>query len=431
MKKLIFKLPFTLLFAALISLCAFFSGCLSSEEWFEKTIKENYFYEVPEEAFDGGDFKETVKKYLDIYSAYYTANEYESVKQSNAGSKSGIGISYSYVEGKGVYVASVTGNSPAYISGLRVGDWLESATCKGEKTVFKSASDLSGVVSGAKDGESIEFASADGKTFTLSKAEYTATYTYMCTDSASYAFSYRDSGLKLIESERDKIEYLPEGCAYINLSQFYGSAGTEFMMLAEEFNALNLESMIIDLRSNGGGYVSVMQEIAGCFAEGEAKTAMVARDKYGREDRFSSARIESAKRRVPKGTKIYVMANNGTASASEALIGALVSYGYLEYKDVFLSEFTEGYVDWLTANGVQDIKNARTYGKGIMQSTFTNYTTGEALKLTTAQIYWPNGKCIHDKGLTPEDGCTKVKADWERLKPDTELQNVIKIIESR
>ena len=86
-----------------------------------------------------------------------------------------------------------------------------------------------------------------------------------------------------------------------------------------------------------------------------------------------------------------------TASASEALLGAMISYGTLGYGEIFVTQ-TAG----------ED--SARTYGKGIMQTTFRNGATGEAIKLTTAEIYWPNGVSIHGKGITAADGAAAVQA---------------------
>ena len=78
------------------------------------------------------------------------------------------------------------------------------------------------------------------------------------------------------------------------------------------------------------------------------------------------------------------------------------------------------------------MKEKNGFGKGIMQSTFTNPSTGEALKLTTAKIYWPDGKtCIHDVGLTENDGCTVVKdVKWQHTKNDEELERVIDAIKA-
>ncbi len=187
--------------------------------------------------------------------------------------------------------------------------------------------------------------------------------------------------------------------------------------------------MIIDLRSDGGGYVDVMQEIAGAFTDGQKKPAMIARDKRGNSEIYNCKPL-AAKQRVAKDTAVYVLANSGTASASEALIGALVCYGYLDYGNIYLSDYGEEYINWLTETE-QEIKTAQTYGKGIMQSTFVKRDTGEALKLTTAQIYWPDGKtCIHDRGLRVEDGCKTVAADWVMEKGDPELRAAVEKIKS-
>jgi carboxyl-terminal processing protease len=88
-----------------------------------------------------------------------------------------------------------------------------------------------------------------------------------------------------------------------------------------------------------------------------------------------------------------VLANENTASASECLLGVLVHYGDVlkNNSDVILEMNEEGAY--------------RTYGKGIMQTTYM-LLSGGALKLTTAKIYWPDGETsIHGVGFT--DG-TKV-----------------------
>ena len=131
---------------------------------------------------------------------------------------------------------------------------------------------------------------------------------------------------------------------------------------------------------------------------------------------------------MPQNTKVYVLANCNTASASEALIGAMVCYGALDYKNIFLSQYSDAYINWLTESGAE-VKTARSYGKGIMQSSFTNFVTGEVLKLTTAKIYWPDeATCIHDTGVTVKGGCTAVPAEWEWTKDDTELRTAVGMI---
>ena len=225
------------------------------------------------------------------------------------------------------------------------------------------------------------------------------------------------------------MSYLHEGTAYISLTQYYCDVAGEFDELVEKFNANGLKSMILDLRNNGGGYIDSMQSIAGCFTSAVSSgkcIAATAKYKKGSSD-FYCERY-NGKMVVPKETEVYVLANSNTASASEALIGALVSYKCLDYKNIYLSDFSEDYLDWSGAAG--EHRKPRTYGKGIMQSTFINRKTGEALKLTTAKIYWQNGKCIHGVGLTEKDGCKTVPAEWVVTEGDSELRTAVQMIKA-
>ncbi len=422
--------------AVTIALISFFAGFIvrgctrrgsaASYEWVLDMIEKHYYFGGVDNGFTGASIDAITEKYLDRYSQYYTAEQYEQVKKSNAGSKSGIGISYAFVEDKGVYVSSVVCNSPAYISGLRAGEWFKSGSAGGKETEFSSASDVTKLFGGVGDGEKITLTSTDGEQYTVAKAEYTASYTYMCTNATAWAFGDAvGGGLALYEKPTEKISYLPDGAAYIRLTQFYGSAAKEFSVLVEKFNSLSCTSLILDLRSNGGGFVSVMQEIAGAFSDGAKKIAMLSRDKHGDEDSYYCAKVTDAERRISKDTQVYVLANGGTASASEALIGAMICYGALDYENIFLSQYSDEYKSWLKKTG-QELKDARTYGKGIMQSTFENAFTGEALKLTTAKIFWPDGKTsIHDRGVLLSDGCRAASAAWQHTKGDEELKGVV------
>ncbi len=433
-KDRVLRIVITVLLA--LAMCAasftagfFVSKCSRSERaslrWGVNTINKNYYFGEIDEDLTDTTLAEVAAKYLDRYSAYYTAKEYKEVMKSNAGSKSGLGLSYSYAEGRGVYVASVVINSPAYMCGLRKGVWLESGGFEGgAQKDFGSAEDFSKLVGSAAEGRKLSFTSSDGETYVTAKAEYTASYAYMCTNESAWIFGdAATGGLALYENVSERIDYLPDGFAYIRLTQFYGSAAAEFVRLTEKFNSLGCDSLILDLRSNGGGYVSVMQDIAGVFTDGE-KPAMISRDKRGGEERFLCADVKPSQR-ISSDVEVYVLANAGTASASEALIGAMYCYGAIEYSDVYLSDYSKEYTDWLLTFG-QEVKNARSYGKGIMQSTFVNSATGEALKLTTAKIYWPDGvTCIHDKGLNVADGCVAVDAAWEHTLPDDELKAAV------
>lgn len=408
---------------------------VSSYEWALKTIEKNYVGDYTSSGYAVLD----VSKYssaelaikglvsnLDPYSTYYTAEEYDAVLSDNSGRKSGVGISFNFAEGRGVYIVTVVGNSPAYKSGLRSGDTVLSGSYGGRTVEFNSQKAFTDFIDGVKDDDEFTFVTDRGERV-MRRSEYTASYTCMYTNNTVFYFSAeKGETLKLSVAASTEMSYLPDGTAYIWLSQFFGSAASEFGWLMENFKARNCTSLILDLRSNGGGYLDVMQDIGGCFTSNikGKSVATVAKYKKG-SDTFYCANTPDYWRFNPDA-KLYVLANSGTASASEALIGVLVSYGFLKYENIYLSKYSDEYLDAMNYTGTD--RAARTYGKGIMQSTFRNYKTREALKLTTAKLYWQNGKCIHGVGLRESDGCKAVETDWVVTSGDRELRKVVQMI---
>lgn len=442
---------------SLVVLCGvFFLGFYSREwtlsggasyGWAVSMIDKHYVGEVKEDGtvslpLSGYTSEQLALKALtaklDDYSTYYTAEEYRKVKQDNAGSKTGIGFSYrAQKSGDGILVSRVLGNSPAYISGMRAGDVLIGGTAGEQSVEFTqsetqtAAQKLSAFIDARADGEEFTLNTAE-HSFTVSKQSYSVSYASMYTSQTAWRFvsSANGRGLSLVEDKPEALNFLPQGTAYLTLSQFYGTAAGEVGALLEKFNASGCSSLIIDLRGNGGGFVSVMCDIAGYFVPSNAaeNIAMVAAYKDGRKDTmYCYNHLGASASLVAAETNVYVLANSETASASEALIGVLVSYGVTDYNNIFVSDYSEEYIESYSVT-----KTARTYGKGIMQTTFERYETGEALKLTTANIYWPNGVCIHGSGLSAANGCTVIKdvgAINERN--DTELKKVLSVIAER
>ena len=409
--------------AFFVAFCAvaliFFSGCTTSDNWV-RSIIERYYYRFDGDYssltnLNGLTIDEMVEK-LDRYSAYYTRDEYEEVAASNAGSKSGIGIAYGFIDGRGALIYSVVGNSPASKAGLKAGDVVVSAKVGEESVKFAEINDFTNFANARTTNENFTLYLENGTEVTLAKTEYTASYACMFTNDYSYQVVYNGNVRDVEKSEGEGIEQLPDGTAYIYLSQFFGGAAEEIAALISIFNSRHCTSLILDLRDNGGGYVDVMAKIGGMFTssvvEGNA-VAMKAIYKDGREEITHCYNYDYEQGVVPAGTDVYVMANHNTASASEALIGVLVSYNILKYENIFLSEY-EGF-------------EARSYGKGIMQRTFENRFSGAALKLTVAGIYWQNGVTIHDRGVTVADGCVAAPAsdDIVNVGFDDELVPVI------
>ena len=425
-KPNLIKLFICLVAALLIGLSFALSGCGygSSYDWALDTIEKYYV---------GGEFDASkaeektpaaLAKLLDKYSAYYTKEQYEEVVKSNAGEFFGLGVTLQRVEGAGAMIVTVSGNSPALKAGLEPGDIVTGGEAQGVSVTFENYSQFSDFIDARKKSEQFILRTEE-REYTLSKESFTQSYVSMSTNSTGWEFraSVGDK-LAMFENRDMSMDFLPEGAAYIKLSQFYGEAASEFGKVVEKFNSYSMDTLILDLRNNGGGYVSVMQNIGGYFVKSASKVGMTAVYKNGKKDDFKCA---SYKNKIGEEVQVYILANSGTASASEALMGVLIDYGISSYNNVFLSDYSEEYLATLGAGA----KTGRSYGKGIMQSTYTNWQTKEVLKLTNAKIYWPNGKCIHDIGLTEADGCILVKTENIVTKGDKELKEVVEIIKSR
>ncbi|MCD8295625.1 MAG: S41 family peptidase [Clostridia bacterium] len=401
-----------------------------SYQWALGLIEDYYYGDYDTSVSENSAY--ALAAVLDQYSEYYSAEEYRALLEDNAGSKSGIGVTYQFVTDStygetGCLIVSVLGNSPAFHEGIQAGDVIVSGTAGGQTTSFTSSSDFSTFVSSQAEGEDFTLTSSDGTEYVLAREKYQASYTLMYTSAARYSFETQGddkSTLYLTEDDTAGMEILPDGYAYIKLQQFYGTADQEMDILIGVVNEMeDCTSLILDLRSDGGGSVSIMDSIAGCFVpdDAESNVSMTAEYKDGsRQNYYLGSSNENTLR---DGVEIYVLANSGTASASEALMGVLISYGLTDYSHVYLSDYGDTYLSFAGS-----AKTARTYGKGIMQSTFVNSLTGEALKLTVAKIYWPNGNCIHDVGITKADGCNTISTPWVVTGGDAELAEAVRMI---
>ena len=401
--------------ALILLVGAFFGGYFTkgalgdtSYDWVLSVIQNYYYEELDLTDADETAIDALVEYYLDDYSEYYTAEEYAALVSQNSGNRSGLGITYTFISGQGVLINSVMGNSPAYLAGVRSGDVLVSGSVGGQETAFTSSTVFSSFVSSLEEGESAAFYTSDGGEYVIAKSAYVISYVTFATNQSGWYFA-GDEALTLTQNTADAIEYLPEGVGYICLTQFYGSAVQQFKMAVEQLNEEGVTSVILDLRNDGGGYTSVMAGIAGCFEECAGKTAMIEQYRSGKTETLSASSYAD-KYTLSSDIKVYVLANSSTASASEALIGALISWGVCDYGDIYISEYGEDYLTAINSTA-EAAKSGKTYGKGIMQTTYLNLETGEALKLTTAYIYWPDGKtCIHGTGLSSAMGCNTVAA---------------------
>lgn len=383
----------------------------------KRGIQKHYYQDIDDEEFYGAVFDAVNYDLLDAYSRYMTADEYRAAQGDLAGNRIGIGLVFQTKDENGneqMQTVRVCGNSPAEKAGFREGDCVigygKTSAEMVESTVFD---EFSAFLNTLNEGELFHAQVRRGAqtlTLTMSREEYVENYVFYRTNKTAFGFT----GEKANEwtETGTPLSCLPDDTAYIRLIQFGEGTEDSFAVAMERFKADGKKNLVLDLRDNGGGYLDTMQELAGYFCKTATERKPVVVVSEGKDNK----EIFKAKRNVygeyfSADSRICVLADDGTASASECLIGCMVDYGAVGFEDICLIE----------RGGV-----AKTYGKGIMQTTYYLGVKLDALKLTTAEIRWPvSDKSIHGKGILPEDGAKTAK---ENGYGDEEIEKALEVL---
>lgn len=159
--------------------------------------------------------------------------------------------------------------------------------------------------------------------------------------------------------------------AIVTVTRFDDDTGKKVQEMAGKFSEKGINKVILDLRGNGGGYVSAAQDLLALWLDG--KKMLIQKSKHYGDSTMTTV----SNKAFLKDMKTVVLVNGSTASASEIVAGALQDYG----KATILGE--------------------QTFGKGVVQNLF-NLTDGATLKVTTASWYTPNERSINGEGITPD-----------------------------
>lgn len=382
--------------------------------WAIDTAERKFYREVDEDKLYE-DLFGAVTGSLDIYSAYYTKEEYAEKLSSNQGNGADTGVYLSPYD-TDVRVLRVAGNSPAERAGIRRGMYITGFGADENHIETGTKDALLSFVRG-QEGSFVflcgyEADGSDAALYRLAGETYRVAYCEYRDNAHSCRFS--PNGWEKINTNAP-LSSLADDTAYVRIDEFYGTAAEEFKLCLAEMKACGKRHLVLDLRLNGGGYLSVFGGIASYLmrnAEGKTPVAATTKNRAGKtayyraEGNYFSDYFE-------EDSKIYLLADERTASASECLIGAMISYGTLDYGDIFLRE----------EEGV-----AKTYGKGIGQSHYTD-PQGNVLKLTDSEIFWPNGTSIHGKGVTKEDGAIGVISPLLPAAEDSMLERVLTLLQ--
>ena len=402
------KKTLIVIICVLLVVCSFFGGfaagyfadnnLTNSLNWVTSMIDKNYCYYDEETGtyknFTDEDYADAiVKTLLDKYSDYYTEQEFTDVVYTSLGNNYGTGI-YFYIYSEDLSIFAVSGNSPAEKAGMEKGDVIVAGLNEnGERINFTDREELFAYINKFKEKEKFSLTvtrKGVEMSFFVQKEVYVESYVYYKDSEKTYAFRADDGKdpepVELIGGMAE----LPSDTAFIRLDEFSGGAAEQFAYAMDYMKERGKTKLILDLRSNGGGQMDILTKIASylVYSENEKRPVIAVSKNKRNVKTYFSASGDNFNRNIKK---IAVLADGNTASASECLIGAMAYYKKAFTLDnLVITEHDGKYT---------------TYGKGIMQTTYRNFVTGEGIKLTTDYIFQPDETTtIHGVGFIATEG---------------------------
>ena len=352
---------------------------LAKMQTIENLIDETYYGGgVTTKQLQDGVYKGMVEALDDPYSEYYTKEELQDVMNSNQGVSYGIGAYISLDQTRQLPVISgLVEDGPALNAGIKEGDIIYKV--EDEHTQGMSLSQVVSLVKGRegttvhltmyREGEP-DYLEIDVERGNLIE---TTTVNYGMVDDTDHI-------------------------GYLRIREFDTVTVDQYTEAMAELKAKGMKGLVLDLRSNPGGDLNVVVEIARKILP--AGLIVYTEDKEGNRKEYTCDGENEFQ--LP----LVVMTNEYSASASEILAGAIQDYN----------------------KGT--LVGTTTYGKGIVQS-IRHLSDGTALKLTTSAYFTPSGRNIHGVGIAPD---IEVEMDYEKYNEDgtdSQFERALEILEGK
>lgn len=295
---------------------------------------------------------------LDPHSAYLKPDSFKDMEESTKGEFGGVGMEVGMEDGFVKVVAPID-DTPAFKAGVKAGDLvvrIDDTPVKG-LSLQQAVEKLRGKV--GTDVQLTIMRKSEDKPIIIKLTR------------------------AVIKVNSVKQRLLAPNYGYVRISQFQVKTGTQMVEAIEKLtkeNAAPLKGLVLDLRNNPGGVLNAAVEVSDALLEKGLIVYTEGRVKDS-EMRFSASRGD-----VLNGVPVVVLINEGSASASEIVAGALQD------------------------NGRAVIAGRTSFGKGSVQSVIP-LNNGAAIKLTTARYFTPNGRSIQAEGIVPDVKIEQVKVD--------------------
>lgn len=320
-------------------------------------VQKNYVEETKTKDLVYGAIKGMLSE-LDPHTNFMEPATYKEMQVDTKGEFGGLGIQISIKDKKLVVIAPIE-DTPAWYAGIKAGDYIYKID--NELTKDMTLEDAVKKMRGPKDTKVTITIVREGEKEPL---EFTIV---------------RD----IIKIKSIKQKTMESDIGYIRVTQFQEKTGDDFKEALKKLEEQNIKSLIIDLRNNPGGLLKVSLQVSEIFLK-EGKLIVSVKGKDGEKEEYLSS-VSDAREDYP----IVVLVNEGSASASEIVAGALQ--------------------DW----GRAVVLGTQTFGKGSVQTVFS-LSDGSGMRLTTAKYYTPQGVTIQNTGITPNIIVKPVKVGDEK-----------------
>ncbi len=278
---------------------------------------------------------------LDPHSVYITAKEVQEMREPLEGNFEGIGIEFNIIKDT-IRVISVIAGGPSETLGIQAGDKIVKIEGKPAAGVKIKNKDVLGKLRG-KGGTKVNVSIQRGNSRKL--IDYTITRGTIPIYSVDVSYM------------------LDKKTGYIKVSRFAETTYEEFLEHTTDLRSKGMQNLILDLRGNGGGLLSTAVKICDEFLEKGKVIVYTEGKSHPRET------ITATNRGILTDTKLIVLIDESSASASEIVAGAIQD------------------------NDRGTIVGRRSFGKGLVQRE-TMFADSSAIRLTVARYYTPTGRCI-------------------------------------
>ncbi len=308
-------------------------------------VKKNYVEEVKTKDLVYGAIKGMLSS-LDPHSSFLNPEAFKEMQAETKGEFGGIGIQIGVKEGMLTIIAPIE-DTPAYRAGLKAGDKIIKVNNESTKnmSLHDAVSKMRGAPKTPVTITIIREGWKETKDFTLVR--------------------------EIIKIKSVKSKLLEDGIGYVRVNQFQEQTSADLSTALEKLKQENMNSLVLDLRNNPGGLLNSAVSVTSQFLSANKLVVYIKGKKGDRAEYNTSDELPSYD--VP----MIVLVNEGSASASEIVAGALK--------------------DWNRAV----ILGAKTFGKGSVQSVIP-LSDGSGLRLTTAIYYTPKGTSIQATGIIPD-----------------------------